>query len=296
MITRRHVDYGPMRPRVSSSSLAGMHEDRLEGLSDQERAACLVAERVLDAVAEPWDVGGRQGAVDAMLTLPDGRRAAFEVTALANQDALQTVALLGRDDFEWPLPGRWAWSIRIGSRRDIPRLRRAYCHIVLLCEEAGIELPEVIWRNEWNGGLDPDIAWLIEESSSTMRGMSNVPAVEGGEPRMASVMSAGSGGGTDESLAGLRQSLFEAFAMPHMAKHIDKVTRADADERHLFLPIHWTGLPFAVSYGLMFGTVEPPEPPPLTNQVTHLWLAPQYARRVLLWSRAGWSSHYPYDN
>ncbi len=57
--------------------------DRLEGLSPQEKAACLIAEKVLGAVATPWDVDGRQGVVDAMLTLPGGARAAFEVTALA---------------------------------------------------------------------------------------------------------------------------------------------------------------------------------------------------------------------
>jgi hypothetical protein len=44
----------------------------------------LIAVRMLDAAgAEAWDVGGRQCAVDAILTLWDGRKAAFEVTNLA---------------------------------------------------------------------------------------------------------------------------------------------------------------------------------------------------------------------
>jgi hypothetical protein len=61
--------------------------DRLAGLNRQERAACLIAERVLRAEATPWDVNGRQGAVDAMfLTLPGDRTAAFEVTNLMGTD------------------------------------------------------------------------------------------------------------------------------------------------------------------------------------------------------------------
>jgi len=68
--------------------------ERFQGLSEQEQAACLIAERVLGVVAEPWDVGGRQGVVDAMLVYPTGRRAAFEVTALSGDGALQTVSLL----------------------------------------------------------------------------------------------------------------------------------------------------------------------------------------------------------
>jgi hypothetical protein len=45
--------------------------DRLEGLSPQEKAACQIAERVLGAVATPWDVNGRPGVVDAMLSPAD---------------------------------------------------------------------------------------------------------------------------------------------------------------------------------------------------------------------------------
>jgi hypothetical protein len=115
--------------------------DRLDRLSPQEKAACLIAETVLGAVATAWDVDGRQGVVDAMLRLPDGRTAAFEVTALAEVGALQTEALLGNDDFGWPSPGRWWWTVQVGSARDLPRLRTAYRHIALLCEAAGVTRP-----------------------------------------------------------------------------------------------------------------------------------------------------------
>lgn len=120
--------------------------DRLEGLSPQEKAACLIAEKVLGAVATPWDVDGRQGVVDAMLTLPGGARAAFEVTALAAVGARQTDALLGRDDFGWPSPGQWWWTVQVGSPRDLPRLRGAYSRIALLCEAAGVTRPAQLWH------------------------------------------------------------------------------------------------------------------------------------------------------
>jgi len=52
--------------------------DRLAGLDEGEVAACLIAERVLGCRALPWDRAGRQGAVDAMLTLADGQGTSAE--------------------------------------------------------------------------------------------------------------------------------------------------------------------------------------------------------------------------
>jgi hypothetical protein len=82
-------------------------------LPRQEQEACLVAVRMLDAAgAEAWDINGRQGAVDAIRTLQDGRKAAFEVTNLAADGALETASLLARDNHKWPLPGNWHWGGR----------------------------------------------------------------------------------------------------------------------------------------------------------------------------------------
>ncbi|GGM15749.1 hypothetical protein GCM10011594_39750 [Nakamurella endophytica] len=271
--------------------------DRFQGLSEQERAACLIAERVLGVVAEPWDVDGRQGVVDAMLTYPTGRRAAFEVTALSGDGALQTLSLLSRDQFQWPLPGQWTWTVEVGSAADLPQLRGRYVRIALLCEAAGLSRPEQLWQRQISVDPDPDIAWLLEHSTSDMVGHPDLPAIDGNRVRSATVLPASRGGAVDESLSGLRQALEDAFAEPHMVRHLDKTARADTDERHLFLPVHWSVLPFPVFYGLLDdGQALPPEPPPLPPAITHLWLAPELARRVLLWTPHGWQNHYPYDN
>lgn len=80
-----------------------------EELDKTEKAACAIVRRVLGVEIEPWDVYGRQNAVDALLHYPDGRVAAFEVSKLAADGAIHLDSLLGREDFSWPLPGRWWW-------------------------------------------------------------------------------------------------------------------------------------------------------------------------------------------
>ncbi|GAB2675773.1 hypothetical protein GCM10027088_63720 [Nocardia goodfellowii] len=69
-----------------------------------------------------------------------------------------------------------------------------------------------------------------------------------------------------------------------------------ADERHLFIPVHLSALPFSVVDGLMTSESVPPDPPPLPEEITHLWLAPPFSRRVLLWDGFTWTNHLPYDN
>jgi hypothetical protein len=263
--------------------------DRLAGLSEQERGACLIAERCLGVTAEPWDTGGRRGVVDALLHFPDGRVGAFEVTVLASEGALQTENLLARDNHQWPSTGKWHWTINIGSPRDIPRLKKVYPRIVAACEAAGAPFPS---RIAWGPDADEDVRWLVQESTSSMLGHSGVKA-----RAHVMVVPTGGGGAVDDRLEELAAGLSEAFKQPHIEPHFEKLERADADERHLFIPLHQTALPDSVALGLMFDSETlPPNEPPVPGFLTHLWLAPRFSRRVLVWAReSGWCNYFPYN-
>ena len=258
----------------------------IDRLKPQEQAACLLAVRVLDAVeAEAWDVDGRQGAVDAVLTLRDNRKAAFEVTNLGDERALQLARLLARDNNKWPVPRDWFWSIEVGSLGDLQRLKQCYENIIRICERAGEPYPYEI---AWEPSADPDLQWLVYQSSSVMTGYPDRLARDMTNPHVMVLPLAG-GGAVDESLRGFTDALREAFKSPHIVPHFDKLAKADADERHLFIPLHDSALPFSIASELVFEDTLPPEAPPVPDSVTHLWLAPAGSRRVLLWSQAeGW--------
>ncbi|BCP15679.1 hypothetical protein [Mycobacterium paraintracellulare] len=251
-----------------------------EHLDRQEQAACLIAARSLGAVeVEAWDVPGRSGAVDAMLTLPDGRRAAFEVTNLGTNSAFELAGRLARDNYKWSVPGNWFWHIEVGSPEDLRRLKGCYENIILTCERAGEPYPEKLAERS----TDPDVQWLVHESSSVMTGYPNI------DKRWAMVTPVGGGGVVDESLSGFAAALATAFTNPNIVSHFDKLANAEADERHLYIPLHDSGLPFPIFTELVFADTLPPDPPTLPEHVTCLWLAPAASRRVLVWSRAaGW--------
>ena len=233
--------------------------------------------------------------MDAFLDYPDGRIAAFEVTRIASdQEALQLEYLLGRDRFEWPLPGQWWWDLWISDVRDLPRLRRCFDKVVLLCEAAGVTGPEQLVTLSCDN-LD-DVIWLVEEPSASLQGYPNVPAVDGNRVRKALVAPAGHSGMVDDSLSGLNDALADAFAAGHLPDHVAKVVHTPADEKHLFLIVHQTALRFEITSALMFGTTVPEGSAWLPNGISHLWLAPEFSNRVLVGTATGWDQTHPYDN
>lgn len=103
-------------------------------------------------------------------------------------------------------------------------------------------------------------------------------------------------GSVDRDLVGLRAAVADMLNSTTIRRHVAKLARAEADERHLFIPIHRSAMPYPVADGLWTGNSVPPDAPILPDGVTHLWLAPGLGRRVLLGDAHGWTQHHPYDN
>ena len=83
---------------------------------------------------------------------------------------------------------------------------------------------------------------------------------------------------------------------PHIPRHFTKLRIAEAHERHLFAPIHYSALPESEFFCMVCGDSLPSSSPMVPEFLTHLWLAPMYTRRVLLWDRmSGWRNLYPYE-
>lgn len=137
----------------------------------------------------------------------------------------------------------------------------------------------------------PELRWLWE-TGIRMTGHREVPAVQDeGTIRGVMVTPSGIGGAVDETLTGLHDALAETFDGQAMRRRIKKLHASGLPEGHLFLAVDLSGLPFSDVYGLTWASVLPPDPPPQREGLTHLWLAPRFGRRVLLWSPSGWTEH-----
>jgi hypothetical protein len=262
--------------------------ERVEGLDEVEQTACLIAEHALGATATAHDVPPRQGVVDALLDYQDGRQGAFEVTQLATDGgaSLQLQSLLKSDGNRWPLPGKWWWTIQIGDPKDRLRLLDSYTKIILHCESVGVTDPRCLALDE----VDADVQWLVAGRSSVqMQGYPNVLATDGDRVRGAMITQPSTWGGLDETFSLLDEALKAAFNADLIQRHLAKLNRTPADERHLFLVVDMYDWPFPLVDALGSGDTLPAGAPALPNDLTHLWLAPVYGHRILIGTSAGWT-------
>ena len=69
-------------------------------------------------------------------------------------------SILRDEQYQWPNPGLWDWSIRLGPSARIAELKPCYGRIIALCEEAGVTSPRHLpWALR---DTDPDVRWLID--------------------------------------------------------------------------------------------------------------------------------------
>ena len=176
-------------------------------------------------------------------------------------------------------------TIKIGHPRDLLRLPDIFAKIILLCESIGVTRP----RHLPLTAIDDDVRWLVRESSVQMEGHPTVPATDGHRPRRAMVTRPNTWGGLDETFRQLDEALNTAFDTAVIQRHLAKLTRPQADERHLFLGVGRSDWPFRLFGALGLGDRLPAGAPALPNGLTHLWLAPEYCRRVLIGTSAGWN-------
>jgi hypothetical protein len=263
-------------------------EDRLDGLDVVEVYACKIAEHVLGVSAVANDLPPKQGAVDAYLDYADGRCAAFEVTRLASDSgaAQQLSRLFGGSGSElYAAPGRWFWAVEIGHPRDLPRIRKSFKGLALLCEELGVHDPSDLRYEYWGDEtLRDDVEWI---ASSSVKMYGYPPERRFHELKETGVVFSG----PLVPLAFVRQeqisldeALLQIFKLPHIRHRVAKLNKELADERHLFIFVTEQDLVaslFTEQFQLPGRTVLP-------SGLTHLWLTPSYHGYILHCSPSGW--------
>lgn len=253
-------------------------------LSPQEMAAAEVAERILGVTTH----GGTEEE-GMFLTYPEGRRAAFEELTVGDKRELQLAHLRRESDMHWPAPARWWWSVTVNDVRCIPRVRDVFPVAARACEAHGVaspgQLPPMVTV------AIPDLHWLVHSAPAHLVGHPEVldrPATVTLRPGRRAV---------DEDMTTVVPALEHWLVSDQAAADkLDKLTRRDADEHHLYLTVDYTGLAPGAFDALVRADGIPPQPFQERPSISHLWIAPVLGRRVFLWSpRSGWSRHEPYD-
>lgn len=204
--------------------MAWAHDGRVSELASRaENIASHLVSHALGAEVKKFDVDGRQSAVDFMLTWPDGRRGALEVTLVTDPLSSGWQGLAAKEGWRWPAPSGWTFRLH-GDDMPYRRARSAVLRAVELCHVANVDaldqLPGDLASNA------PEVEWLT--SIGDLRRTESEPGVV--------LLPAARTEFVETATADFADLLEGWLHLAHMPRHVDKTRSAVAvDERHLFL-------------------------------------------------------------
>jgi hypothetical protein len=259
-------------------------------MRSEERLAFALARRVLAATVDPYDVDGRQRAVDAMVYYQDGRTAALEVSSIGAEGEAGILQYLGSRGHCKNVPGlKHRWLVEV-PRNFHPAEMRKVETALRWCEERGLEHLNALY------GVDRDMDALITQGVRA-----NIVARSGSgdshESRVYFVLQA-MGGCPGRGMASLADELADVLRTPTMQSKLEKLAATGMHERHLVLIVRPSAFSFPVYDGLAFGGPLPGARPHLPEGLSQVWLitgirAGGVVRGI---TGGGWYRDHPYDD
>lgn len=231
---------------------------------EQELEAAWTVAAVLGARPERRDrPGAPAGTHDFDLHLPDGRVVALEVTSSTVGEVRSMWDTIGRLEWSFPeLASNWSISVEAAGAGDpgahIGRLRQWVAPLLKVLEEERVSVfPSP-------GPVSPAAQTAIDALGELrVRGGSSAGGAYPGRVPMVVVGTTGPGGWTDGSSV---NSAIEGA----VTANLEKLLRAEADLRHLFLWVDWTDHASEAALALF---KLPSAGPCLPDQIDAVWAA-----------------------
>lgn len=259
-------------------------------LRPEEKFAFSVAARVLAATVEPYDIRGRQRAIDAMVHYPDGRAAALEVSSIGPEEEapiLQYLADRGRCKSIAGLRRRWLVQIpKDFHPADMRKIEMALHR----CEEDKLGHLDELYGTD----REMDAAALLAQGVRADAVARTGGGADCPESRAYFVLPA-FGGFSGGGMVSLTNELAEVLRTPKMQLKLDKLAATGLPERHLVLVVRPSAFSFPVYDGLSFGGPLPGERPCLPDGLSQVWLITgiQAGGVVRGISGSGWYRDHP---
>lgn len=269
--------------------MASEREFDVPAKDDREDIAFAVVSLVLQAWIEPTDVrGAPQGTVDGLIHLGEGRKGALEISTLTDGNDFAIQARMRRLYRRVANPGQWPWTVSLRRDEDSEKSLDIAPKVIEVCERHGVsqvgELPaEVV-------AADPDLTWCASGAGPFIHG--NPPGHPGADEdaQYLNIAGVGDGGTFERGPFAFSEGLDEALRTGLVQSKFAKLARTEADERHLFLHVTFSGLKPAALVALIEGR-SPIVDPDVPESLDSLWLYSGGANKdtVTFWQRgSGW--------
>jgi hypothetical protein len=237
-------------------------------LGGEELWAKACIERALPEVTVcQHDDGSKPSMYDLTIVYPDGSRGAVEVTTAADRKYVELAKALDEKARQWQVPGlTGTWWVRVLPSARANDLRQQLPGIL-----RGLESDDIADIRGNRSSHDALVAKLGK--------LSIVAANHAMTPRDGRVLVTAEqkpelmGGGSPATGDPLATWLGEWLSDPSRPDNVQKVTRSDANERHVFVLVSGFTTNFAVTDILATANAPLPTiPPDLPDGITHVWV------------------------
>lgn len=255
------------------------------GISDSvERFAFDFLGRARGVQVEPYDVAGRQGAVDGLLHYPDGGIAALEVSSVGPEPEARITNVLATGQHKRRPRGlRQTWIVQV-PRDFHPGDLRKIDEVIVECDRLAATALRDLGHDDARVRtlLDAGVhafAWRRDESTQ--------PTIW--------VLAASIWGFVGSGIANLPQELGLLLRTDRMQSKLTKLVASGQTERHLFLLARPQAFSFPVFTELATDETLPDDPPRLPDALDHLWLTTEFQNSGIVHATASRWSRVPLD-
>lgn len=230
------------------------------------------------------DDGSHPRMHDAMITYPDQRQAALEVTRVIHPNELKLESIT---DKTIALAGAYDWVLWYPMTVQIGEIRRLGPALVALCEAANVDDPTALTNRFAPTSLPQELLWYIGHRANLVRIGPN--ATGRGELY---VSPQGFGGAITPDLRSLGAWVKAQSSEPWFVDNCAKLAASGLKEQHLAVTLHVSAVPGELLMSFMRADSIDTSEELAAGQLTDLWLLAPLAGKVARWTAgSGWSLH-----
>lgn len=249
----------------------------MTNLADRaEQIAAHLVGHETGALVVPYDIDGRQAAVDFLLEWPDGRRGALEVTLITEPTSVAWQSMAAKEGWRWGTATSWEFR-PTGANFQYKQTRRVVLRAVELCDKWSVDTPGDLPADVLAG--DMELSNFLAEDIGSLRRTQLSPGVVLYPSTRAEFM--------DTAPSEFSVVVESWLGQSHMSSHIEKaMNAAHVSDKHLFLVPVDDVLP-ARFFTDDFET--PKAAPKGFEELDALWIWSNYWHRYLVFRNQKWS-------
>lgn len=224
----------------------------------------------------PYDIDGRQAAVDFLLQWPDGQVGALEVTLVTERASIAWQGMAMKDGWIWPAETSWEFRPSDVSFA-YKKTKLVAIRAVELCDQWGVDSPSDLPAQVVSA--ESELARFLADDIGALRRTPFKPGIQLYQSTTAEFVEA--------APADFSRVVESWHQHPHLAPHLAKVKRASQSaQRHLFVVVVSEALPVR----FFTDDFDVPETPPQGFEgLAALWVWSDYWHRYLVYRDAAWS-------